>query len=783
MADNSIRPKVSIIIVSFNSFEHLDTCLSSVLKQTYPNFEVILSDNASTDGTLEYVSAQFPDVILVKNNENLGWANGINAALPLTSGFYIAPLNVDTEVTPGWLTAMVDFLDSHPEVGAVTPKILLFDDRTRINTMGHNVHISGLSFCRKLYQKDYISDIPEKVSGISGCSYLIRRSTLDRMGGLPRDSFMSNDDVIVSWLLHLMGFRIYCITNSVMYHKYQLKMNPAKLYRLEKDRGELILSMLKPLTLVVMSPVFLAVELMIIAYSLVKGKAYSKAKLSDLESLWGKRHVITEKRRQYQRLRVVSDRRLLRSLRSALEWRQLFGIIHSLEATQYKRNRHSLSWRINRPLRLVGSLKRLITLSTLKVALDDLRRGDIKGLLSKTKTVISRLSDSADSGSTVNTKSIDRFDVHSFLDWLGNRRIVSHSIIIDHGLGGGANQYRQRRIQDFNKQGTPVILVYYGLWVSQIRIRYVSSDIQQEWFTGSIEILEKLIDRIQIKEILFNNAYSFPDPELIAHQVAELKKRSGARFTFAVHDFFSICPSYILLDEQFKFCGIPRVERCRTCIPKNRGNHFALAWGKDIDQWRKAWGYCLKQADTILCFSESSRNLMIKAYPYSDINKLEIKPHLVDYIKNRTNVNLNSQLNIGVVGELSEHKGAGIIREIIKLIENRKMPISVTVIGTMQSVPQSKVVHMTGRYKMEDLSRIIEETGANIFFVPSIWPETFCYVAEELMALGVPVAVFNIGAPTERVSKYEKGLIINAIDARSALDALISFYKKLRTDE
>jgi GT2 family glycosyltransferase len=323
MAENSIRPKVSIIIVSFNSFEHLDTCLSSVLKQTYPNFEVILSDNASTDGSLEYVSAKFPDVILFKNNGNLGWANGINVALPRASGFYIAPLNVDTEVTHGWLTAMVDFLDAHPEVGAVTPKILLFDDRTRINTMGHNVHVSGLSFCRKLYQKDYDSDVPEKVSGISGCSYLIRRSTLDRMGGLPRDSFMSNDDVIVSWLLHLMGNDIYCIPDSVMYHKYRLKMSPEKLYRLEKDRLELLLSTLKPLTLIIISPILLTVDIMTIIYSVIKGWTYLKTKMSSLTRPWHEREIIYLKRKRYNKLRTVADWHLLCRLNWGLEWKQV----------------------------------------------------------------------------------------------------------------------------------------------------------------------------------------------------------------------------------------------------------------------------------------------------------------------------------------------------------------------------------------------------------------------------------------------------------------------------
>jgi GT2 family glycosyltransferase len=327
-AFSALPAKVSVVIVSYNSLAHIDTCLTSVLDQTYPNYEVILSDNGSTDGSLEYIRSHFPQVEIIENKANLGYANGINAAFPHASGEFIAPLNIDTEVAPGWLAVMVTFLKENSQVGAVTPKILLFDHRTRINTMGHNIHISGLSFCRKLYQPDYDSQAPEPVSGLSGCSYLIRRATLDRMGGLPSDSFMSNDDVIVSWLLHIMGYQIYCLPEAVVYHKYRLKMDPGKMYRLEKDRLALLLATLRPLTLIVLSPVLAAVDIMTIIYSMIKGRAYLKAKMSSLAWIWHERRRISLKRKQYLKLRTVSDWHLLRRLRWDLAWGQLF---HTLE--------------------------------------------------------------------------------------------------------------------------------------------------------------------------------------------------------------------------------------------------------------------------------------------------------------------------------------------------------------------------------------------------------------------------------------------------------------------
>jgi GT2 family glycosyltransferase len=317
--------RASVIVVNYNGMSHLDACISSVLKQSYTNFEVIFVDNNSSDGSLEYARKKFPNLTFVINDENLGYAGGINSGLTHATSEYIAPLNIDTEVAPNWLSAMVTFLDDNPQAGAVTPKVLLFNDRTKINAMGLNIHITGLGFCRNLGKKDDISIIPENVPGVSGCSYLIRRQLLEQMGGAPGWCFMGNDDVIVSWILRLMGYEIYCLPESLVFHKYNLKIFPEKLLRLEKNRQILLLSTLKPLTLIACLPIFLAIELMITIYSLGKGRSYIRAKFNALASLWRERSTIKRRRAQYQSLREVSDFTLLRRLQWTLEWAQLLN--------------------------------------------------------------------------------------------------------------------------------------------------------------------------------------------------------------------------------------------------------------------------------------------------------------------------------------------------------------------------------------------------------------------------------------------------------------------------
>jgi GT2 family glycosyltransferase len=120
-----------------------------------------------------------------------------------------------------------------------------------------------------------------------------------------------------------MGYEIYCLPESIVFHKYSLKMSPEKLFRLEKNRQTLLLSTLKPLTLLACLPILLAIELMIIVYSLAKGRSYIKTKFSAFSSLWKERDSIKQQRRRYMHLRKVSDFELLRGLRWNLDWKQI----------------------------------------------------------------------------------------------------------------------------------------------------------------------------------------------------------------------------------------------------------------------------------------------------------------------------------------------------------------------------------------------------------------------------------------------------------------------------
>ncbi len=323
----SNQKKVSVIVVNYNGLQHLDTCLDSLSRQALAGCEVIVVDNGSTDGSLQRARGKYPGLTYVETGVNLGYAGGINAGLAVAAGEYISPLNMDTRVEADWLAKMVDFIESGAQVGAVCPRVLIMEDPGVVNCSGLNIHVSGLGFCRQLHSVAVEAGPPQKVNGISGCSFLIRRDLFYRMGGAPAYCFMYNDDVVISWLLALMGYDIYCLPSSVIYHRYRLSMTPDKFFHLEKNRLYLILSTFKWPTLLLLSPVLLIIEGMIFAYSIIKGWPYPRSKFGAYLAAWRERKEIGRLRRFYSTLRTVSDRALLQKLSWNLEWGQLFGIV------------------------------------------------------------------------------------------------------------------------------------------------------------------------------------------------------------------------------------------------------------------------------------------------------------------------------------------------------------------------------------------------------------------------------------------------------------------------
>ena len=210
----------SIIIPHWNGRSHLDDCLTALRQQTFTDFEVILADNGSNDGSQEYVRQQFSEVRLLELGQNRGFTGACNAGYAASRGEFAILLNNDTAVEPNWLSEIVRVFHQQPDVGAIASKMLLFDQRDHFHTAGDTYRLDGIPGNRGVWQQDVGQyDQEEDVFGACGGSSAYRRAMLDEIGFLDDDFFFSCEDVDLAWRAQLAGWRVRYVPTAVVYHK------------------------------------------------------------------------------------------------------------------------------------------------------------------------------------------------------------------------------------------------------------------------------------------------------------------------------------------------------------------------------------------------------------------------------------------------------------------------------------------------------------------------------------------------------------------------------------
>jgi GT2 family glycosyltransferase len=212
--------KVSVVIPNWNGERFLRGCLQSLREQTFKAFEVILVDNASTDGSLALVEKEFPEVRVVKLVRNLGLTGGANAGIKAAQGKVIALLNNDAEAHPNWLESLWDALQRHPEAGMAASKILLYDRRSIINSAGDFYRLDGVPGNRGVWEEDRGQyDREEYVFGACGGAAAYRKAMLEEIGLFDEDMFMYCEDVDLAWRAQIAGYRCVYTPKAIAYHR------------------------------------------------------------------------------------------------------------------------------------------------------------------------------------------------------------------------------------------------------------------------------------------------------------------------------------------------------------------------------------------------------------------------------------------------------------------------------------------------------------------------------------------------------------------------------------
>jgi GT2 family glycosyltransferase len=215
----AVQPFVSVVIPNWNGISYLPVCLQSLHGQTYSQVEIIVADNASTDGSQALVHEEFPRVRLVQLGQNRGFTGACNAGMEAAAGEIVILLNNDTEVRPDWVEQVVAAFDRHPEAGMVASKMLLFQQRDTLHTAGDFYRVDGRAGNRGVWQPDSDEYSREEYTfSACGGAAAYRRAMLDEIGLLDDDFFFSMEDIDLAWRAQLAGWKCVYAPRAVVYH-------------------------------------------------------------------------------------------------------------------------------------------------------------------------------------------------------------------------------------------------------------------------------------------------------------------------------------------------------------------------------------------------------------------------------------------------------------------------------------------------------------------------------------------------------------------------------------
>lgn len=223
-------PKVAVVILNWNGVKMLEKYLPTVIRHTPADkARVVVADNGSTDGSLEWLAANYPGVDTMAFPENYGFAEGYNKALSRISEPYTVLLNSDVEVKDDWVTPLLDYMEAHPDCGACQPKIRSLMEPEKFEyagAAGGYIDRNGYPYCR-----GRIFGVTETDSGqydsaggacdifwASGAALMVRTGLYNRVGGLDPKFFAHMEEIDLCWRIRQAGFTIACVTAAEVYH-------------------------------------------------------------------------------------------------------------------------------------------------------------------------------------------------------------------------------------------------------------------------------------------------------------------------------------------------------------------------------------------------------------------------------------------------------------------------------------------------------------------------------------------------------------------------------------
>ena len=319
-------PLVSVIILNYNGLAFLPRCLETLFASTYRPLEIIVVDNASKDGSLDYIRQNYPEVKILAFDENFGYSGAYNRAVQSAAGEILVLLNFDVEVEPDWLNQPVELFVQDERLGACQPKLLGLRKRTHFEYAGGS---GGFMDCYGYpFARGRVFDVLEEDTGqfddvrscfwATGASLFVRKSVYQDVGGLDDTFFLHMEEIDFCWRLHLYGWKVLVAPQSIVYHYSGAALSAASYRKIYYNQRNSLMMLIKNYSIRKLIPAFAGRFLLdIITFFSSPLRREPKRSVAVIAAyIWIISHLwlLLKKRRQVQHQRSVPDQQALKEI-------------------------------------------------------------------------------------------------------------------------------------------------------------------------------------------------------------------------------------------------------------------------------------------------------------------------------------------------------------------------------------------------------------------------------------------------------------------------------------
>jgi GT2 family glycosyltransferase/glycosyltransferase involved in cell wall biosynthesis len=280
------------------------------------------------------------------------------------------------------------------------------------------------------------------------------------------------------------------------------------------------------------------------------------------------------------------------------------------------------------------------------------------------------------------------------------------------------------------------------------------------------EHLDEIAELLEIAGVRHIHVHSLVEwPSSALSLLPRVAERLGVGYDFTFHDYLPVCPRINMIDDSGVFCGVGCGSHCRQCLETVP----VAVDATNIDEWREAYRQFLVGARRLYAPSADTAKRIMDFLPE---RKVEVMTHpeprpaeAVAAVRWRS----GARLRVAVIGAIGPHKGSKVLLAMAKDAKARRLPIDFVVVGhTDIDAELGELMTITGRYREDEVDRLLAEQRCHVAFIPSVWPETYCYTLSIALGAGFPVAVFDLGAQRDRlVAADPEGAIVLPAEAMS----------------